>query len=389
MALGLVAVYSSSFVIGYEQYGTGRYFVIRQAMWALVGIVLLAVFARVDYHRLRALCVPFLVLTIGALAVVFLPGLGLERNGATRWLALGPLPPIQPSEFAKLAIIIYIAAWASAKGENIRRFSMGFLPFIVIIGFVGGLVMREPDMGTTVMLFLIATTIFFLAGAPLSHMLLLALGGGIIALGLVSTSGYRADRLTVFLTPDLDPQGVGFHTRQLLIALGSGGIGGLGLGASRQKFGYIPGSHTDGVFAIIGEEMGFIGGLAVILLLGILVWRGLRVARRARDSFGSLLALGVTFWIAYQSLINIGGVTRSIPLTGIPLPFISYGGSALATLLAGVGIVLNVSRHPRTDERPAERGARPPAAGKAGHGPPTKSAIAWGPRHARTGKVRA
>jgi len=345
VVLGLLAVYSASFVIGYVEFGDGSYFVTRQALWALVGFLLLGAFMMMDYHRLRPLSVPILLLTLGALMAVFIPGLGLERHGASRWLALGPLPPVQPSEFAKLSLVIYIAAWASAKGESIRRFSLGLLPFVIIVGVVGGLVMREPDLGTTVVILLIAGTIFFLSGAPLSHVALLALGGSLVTMALVFTSGYRMDRILAFLSPDADPQGAGFHIRQLLIALGSGGIGGLGFGASRQKFGYIPNSHTDGIFAIIGEEMGLIGALLILGLLAFLVQRGLRLVRRSPDPFGALLALGVTCWIAYQALINIGGITRSIPLTGIPLPFISYGGSALAALLAGVGVLLSVSRY--------------------------------------------
>jgi len=283
--------------------------------------------------------------TLIALALVLIPGIGMERNGSSRWLPLGPLPPLQPTEFAKLTVIIYISAWVATKGERIKNFSLGLLPFTVMMGIIGWLVIREPDMGTTVVLILIASTIFFLSGAPLSHLALLVAGGGLVVAVMVLAEGYRTDRITAFVSAEEDPLGTGFHTLQLLIALGSGGVSGLGWGASRQKFFYIPGAHTDGVFAVIGEEVGFIGAIAVILLFVLLIYRCLRIAIHARDQFGTLVALGMACWIAYQALINIAGVTRSLPMTGVPLPFISYGGSALAALMAGMGVLLNISRY--------------------------------------------
>jgi cell division protein FtsW len=235
----------------------------------------------------------------------------------------------------------------AAKGESIKNFSLGLVPFVIIVGILGWLIMSQPDMGTTIITLLIAGTIFFLSGAPLSHLSLLVVGGGLVMTLLVFVSGYRMDRITSFIAPETDPAGVGFHIIQLLIALGSGGLTGLGWGVSRQKFFYIPGAHTDGVFAIIGEEVGFIGAIIIVALYFVLVYRGIRIAINAPDRFGALLALGVTCWIAYQAIINIGGITRTMPLTGVPLPFISYGGSALASLMAGVGILLSVSRYSR------------------------------------------
>jgi cell division protein FtsW len=205
--------------------------------------------------------------------------------------------------------------------------------------------MMEPDMGTTIIIVLTTITLFFMAGGALTHLIALVSIGGVTASFLVVTGGYRMDRIFAFFSAEADPAGRGFHILQMLIALGSGGVSGLGIGASRQKFFYVPGAHTDGVFAIIGEEMGFIGAAVVILLFALLVYRGIRVMVNAPDNFGALLAVGITSWIAYQALINIGGITRTIPLTGIPLPFLSYGGSALAATLAGVGILLSVSRY--------------------------------------------
>jgi len=355
--VGLLVVYSASFAIGELEYGDTNYFIVRQAGAAAVGLGLLWFFMRLDYHFLRTASLLIMVLALVGLLAVLVPGIGVERNGAHRWLSLGPLPPLQPSEFAKLAIIVYIAAWLASRRDNIKHFSMGFLPFTLMVGLVASLVLVEPDMGTTVVIVLTTCTLFFVAGAPVSHLTLLILGGGLMSLALIAITDYRVDRITSFISPESDPEGIGFHIIQLLIALGSGGPVGLGWGESRQKFFYVPGSHTDGVFAILGEELGFIGAVAVIALFAFLVYRGIRTALNAQDHFGAYLAVGILSWIAYQTLINIGGITRSIPMTGIPLPFFSYGGSALVATLAGVGILLNVSRYSR-DQR--DLGRAPP-----------------------------
>jgi len=342
--VGLQAVYSASFVLALTQYGSSTYFVARQALWAVIGAVSLLVCMKIDYHHWKTLSSWLLVGTVIALVVVLVPGIGISRYGATRWLQLGPIPPVQPSEFAKLALIIYVSALLATKGEKLRRFSSGFVPFIITMALVAGLVILEPDMGTTVILVLSAATVFFLAGADLKHLILLATII-LVALALFSVvAGYRSDRWDAFFNAEQDPLGKGFHIIQLLIALGSGGITGLGLGASRQKFLWVPSSHTDGIFAIIGEELGFVGCLLIIALFVALAYRGFRLYRQAPDTFGALLAAGITCWISYQTLINIAGITRSIPLTGIPLPFISSGGSSLAVCMAGIGILLNISR---------------------------------------------
>jgi cell division protein FtsW len=347
LVVGLLVVYSASFALGELEYGDTNYFIIRQAGAAVVGLGLLWFFMRLDYHFLYPLSTLMMVLALVGLLAVLVPGIGIEQNGAHRWLSLGPLPPLQPSEFAKLAIIVYIAAWLASRRENIKHFSVGFIPFTLMVGLVASLVVVEPDMGTTIIIVLTTCTLFFVAGAPLSHLALLMVAGGLISWSLISITDYQADRIISFLRPEQDPEGLGFHIIQLLIALGSGGPVGLGWGESRQKFFYVPGSHTDGVFAIIGEELGFVGAVAVIALFAFLVYRGIRTALNAQDHFGAYLAVGILSWIAYQTLINIGGITRSIPMTGIPLPFVSYGGSALVSTLAGVGILLSVSRFSR------------------------------------------
>ena len=369
VVLGLVLVYSSSFALGLLAFNDANYFVARQAVWAAIGIGLLVTLMRLDYHWLRAVSPLLMLAAIVALIAVLVPGIGVERNGAQRWLALGPLPAVQASEFAKLALIIYVSAWLAGKGTYIRSFALGFVPFVTMVGIVAGLVLLEPDTGTAAVLVLTTVTLFFVAGASLTHLMALMGIGGVAAAMLILTAGYRADRLFAFIRAEDDPAGIGFQTLQLLIALGSGGIGGLGLGVSRQKFFYIPSAHTDGVFAVVGEELGFIGAIGVLLLFAVLIYRGFRVMLRARDDFGALLATGIICWIAYQALINVGGITRAIPLTGIPLPFLSYGGSALAAVLAAVGILLSISRHadgPPAVERNGPQVRRPRSAGLRG-----------------------
>jgi len=368
VALGLLIVYSSSFALGLLAFNDANYFVLRQAIWAVLGLIMLLVLMRIDYHWLRSISPLLMLVAIVALMAVLVPGIGLERGGAQRWITLGPLPPAQPSEFAKLALIIYVAAWLSGKDTLVKSFALGFVPFVLMVGVVAGLILLEPDTGTAAVLIMTTVTLFFIAGASLTHLAALVGIGGVAASFLILTSGYRLDRVVAFLQAEDDPGGIGFHTLQLLIGLGSGGIEGVGVGASRQKFFYIPGSHTDGVFAVVGEELGFIGAMGVLILFAVLVYRGFRIVLNAKDDFGSLLATGIICWIAFQALINVGGITRAIPMTGIPMPFLSYGGSALASLLAAIGILLNISRQatgpPNAASRPkggrgvAREGAR-------------------------------
>jgi cell division protein FtsW len=349
VVVGVLAVFSASFAEGWRLYGDVNYFVIRQAMWAVIGLLLMVTLMRIDYHVLRPASPILMLIAVGGLIVVLTP-LGVTSNGATRWVQAGPLPPIQPSEFVKLAVIIYIAAWLTARGKEITNFNVGMLPFILLVG--------QPDMGTAIVILLTTITMFFIAGGELRHIAGLVGASFIIGVFLIVSGDYRAERFSAFLGAEEDPLGSGFQILQLSIALGSGGLTGLGWGVSRQKFFYIPGAHTDGVFAIIGEELGLLGTLAVIGLFCFLVIRCFRVIINARDQFGMLLATGVTVWIAYQALLNIGGITRTLPLTGIPLPFVSYGGSALAATMAGVGVLLSVSRY-GVDKRFIDRKRKP------------------------------
>lgn len=341
---GMLAVYTTSFAVGYHEFGDTNYYVARQAIFALVGVAAMVFFMRMDYRRLRVLSVPMLGLALIGLIAVLVPGIGSERNGASRWLELGPVTA-QPSEFAKLAVIIYISAWLASRGSQISRFSIGLVPFVLILSIVGGLIVAEPDMGTTIIIVLTASTLFFIAGAPLTHLGLLLGAGSAVSYLVITHREYQLDRLVSFVDPASDPQGVGFHIIQLLVALGSGGPLGIGWSESRQKFFYVPGAHTDGVFAILGEELGFVGLMCILGLFAFFCYRGLRLAFKTPDRFGMLLAIGIVSWIAFQTLINIGGITRTIPLSGVPLPFLSYGGSALITTMAAMGILLSISRY--------------------------------------------
>ena len=250
-----------------------------------------------------------------------------------------------------MAIIIYIADWLSSKGEQIRKVSYGLIPFAILLGVITGLIVLQRDLGTAVMIGTTALAMFFIAGGNLFQILLSGILGGATLYLLITRSSYRMARLTAFLDPlNSDPLGNGYQIRQILIALGSGGLTGLGLGASRQKFGYIPASHTDGIFAILGEELGLIGALAVIGLFAFFAYRGFRIALTAPDAFGTVLASGITCSLIFQAIINMGVVTASLPFTGIPLPFISFGGSSLVVSMASVGLLLAVSRRTMPDD---------------------------------------
>jgi len=353
VVLGLIIVYSSSYALGYAQFGDANFFIKRQALSALIGLLGLVAAMNIDYRRLMRLSPLLMLASVLALGAVLLPGVGVEQNGASRWVAIGPLPPLQPSEFAKLAVLIYMAAWLATKGDVLRDVALGVLPFVGMVGLVAALIVLEPDLGTAVLVAAITGTLFFVAGAQLVHVIALAGSAAVTAGVLVLLAGYRADRIVAFISAESDPSGIGFQTLQMLVALGSGGIGGLGLGVSRQKFFYVPASHTDGVLAILGEELGLIGVLAVLALFAVLLWRGLQIARRAADPFGSLLAIGVLAWIGFQMMINVAGVTRSLPLTGIPLPLVSYGGSSLVMTLIAIGVLLSVSRYAALGDAPA------------------------------------
>jgi len=271
------------------------------------------------------------------------PGLGLKFQGASRWIQLGPFS-FQPSEMLKLTMILYLAAWLEGKKELKTDLFEGFIPFLAIIGVISFLVMKQPDMGTLGIIVLVAMCVYFLSGAKTSHIAMMIAGGAAAFLALVKFESYRMSRLLVFLHPELDPRGVGYQINQALLAIGSGGIFGLGLGHSRQKFNYLPEPVGDSIFAIVCEEIGLIGAAVLIFLFFVFAMRGFKIAKKAPDMFGRLVAVGITSWIIFQTLINISAISGLIPLTGVTLPFVSYGGTSLIFSMIGVGILLNISK---------------------------------------------
>ncbi|MCS6801112.1 MAG: putative lipid II flippase FtsW [Chloroflexota bacterium] len=355
--VGLQALYSASFALAMAEYNDPTYFIARQLIFAVPGAILMVVCWRIPFTFWRRLAFPIALSGIAALLLVLIPGVGVNVYGAQRWIQVGPLPAVQPSEFVKLALILYLAAWLADHPERIKRLGSGFIPFGLIVGAMVVPILLQPDLGTTVVIVATAIVLFYLAGAPSTFMI--AIFGGIAALTpLLLAASYRSSRLEAFLDPWKDPLGNGFHIIQSLIAIGSGGLTGLGFGSSRQKFFYVFGSHSDAIFAIIAEELGFIGTVVVISLFVLFGIRGFRTAARCPDRFGALLAAGITTWLCLQAFINIGGITRTIPFTGIPLPFISYGGSALMATFCAVGILLNISRTASPPE-PEEAAALP------------------------------
>lgn len=347
---GLLSMYSSSFAISLELYGETEFFVKRQLIGAGLGMAAFTAFSMIDYRFWQRHAPLIMAGALLLLVAVILPGIGVTQNGARRWIQIGSLPALQPSEFAKLAIVIYLAAWLASKGDDIKRIPLSLIPFAIIIGAIGFLLMTEPDLGTFVAIASFSAVMFFLAGASMKHMTVLAGGGLSVLMAIVFIAGYGLDRVKAFLSAEEIAQEGGFQILNLVNTLGSGGLTGVGLGESRQKFFFVPSAHTDGVFAIIGEETGILGALMVLTLFGLLIYRGIRAGMHASDRFGMLLAFGIVSWIALQTFFNIAGITRTIVLTGIPLPFISFGSSALIATLAASGVLVSISRRARIAE---------------------------------------
>lgn len=346
LAFGLVMIASAGVIYSETRFADAYYFFKHQLFYGVIpGIFVLYMFSRIDYHFWKKISVLFFFVSVIFLIMVFVPGVGNRIYGASRWIQLGPFS-FQPSEMAKLSIIIYLAAWLESRGiHRIKDIYEGLLPFLGIMALIGFLIIKQPDTGTLGVIVLTSMAIFFVSGASMKH--IFSLGGvGVLMLWiLVKVEPYRLDRISTFLDPGADPQGIGYQINQALLAIGSGGLFGVGLGHSRQKFNYLPEPVGDSIFAIIGEELGMIGAMALVILFVALAMRGIKIAKNSPDVFGKLLATGVTMWMVLQAFINISANVALVPLTGIPLPFISYGGTSLVFLMAGVGILLNISKH--------------------------------------------
>jgi cell division protein FtsW len=363
LVLGTLMVYSASFVVARNEFNDDAYFLVRQLLWIGVGGVGLLLAMRIDYRRWRTLSLPIMFVCIGLLVLVLVPGIGSSSYGAVRWLRVGGIQ-IQPSEIAKLAIILYLADWLARRGPLVGGFMRGLLPFAVIVGIVAALVEVQPDLGTTAIIIGASACVFFVAGANLLHIALLGLTGVGAGMALLAhLNGYQLERIRAFIDPWSDVQGSGWHTAQGLIAVGSGGIFGHGLGNGLQKFYWVPNAHTDAIFAIIGEELGFVGCVGVLALFAILSWRGFLIAWHAPDAFGRLFATGLTCLVTFQALVNVAVVTNSLPYTGVTLPLVSFGGSSTVISLLAIGLLLNISRQPTAaaleDEPAFEAESRP------------------------------
>jgi cell division protein FtsW len=349
--LGLVMVLSASSVWAYEEFGSSFLFFVRQLVYAAVGLAAFLVAARMRHTAWQRLCVPLLLVSVTLLVLVLVPGLGTVAGGSARWLRFGAVT-VQPSEIAKVAVITFAATLLARRFRRIHDLRQLLLPLVPVVGLVCVLILLQPDMGTAVVVVATLFVLLFVAGARVKHLLVGVGAVGVIGFGLMYVEGYRWARFVSFIDPWADPQGTGYQTIQSLIALTSGGPFGVGLGASRQKWDYVPNAHTDFIFAIIGEELGLVGALAVVILFGLLVYAGVRIAVRAQDAFGRLLAAGIVGWFGFQAVINLGAVTGLLPITGVPLPFVSYGGSALVMSMAAVGMLVSVARSSRR-RRPA------------------------------------
>lgn len=338
--VGLIMVYDASVVQAFKDFGDKYFYIKQQLIWVLLGILGLTFFSMFNYSNLRKLA-PFLFYgSLVLLLMIFIPGLGLSAGGAHRWLNLGFFS-LQPAEIVKLTSVIFFAALFEKKPR--------FWPFVLIVMLISAVVgFFQKDLGSTIVFLLTSLVVFLIAGAPLLYFFIFI---PLTVAGLVFftfSSTYRLKRILAFLDPFADPQGYSYHISQVLIALGSGGLFGLGLGQSRQKFEYIPEVTTDSIFAIIGEEFGFVGAIVLIFLISYLIYRGLKISQNCSDNFGRILAFGLTSWLGIQAIINLGAMVSLIPLTGVPLPFISYGGSALLANLVAVGILLNISKYSKT-----------------------------------------
>ncbi len=354
LAVGLVMVYSASSIVAYDSLSDSAYFFKRQAMWIALGLAAMGVARSTHYHRLRAAAVPLLLVALALLVAVLVPSIGRVAGGARRWIVLGPAS-FQPVEVAKLALLIYMAQFGARRGLAIRNLRRGVLPPLAVAAVLAVLVLQQPNAGSAFLLVGVAVVMLFLTGARLAHLSLLVAAALPAAVVAVVAAHYRLQRVLTFLNPWQDPQGSGFNVIQSMLAFGSGGLFGVGLGASSQKFFYLPERHTDFIFAIVGEELGLVGSAGLLLLFALFAYRGLRIARAAPDRFGALLAAGITVSITGQALLNMGVATGILPVAGIPLPFVSFGGSSLLMTMIQVGILSNISMYAHADAPAASR----------------------------------
>lgn len=344
MSIGMVMVFSASSYYASYYLNNKFHFLIRQMIWSGLGLVCMFVVSNIDYRRLAVMSPILMLVSIILLILVAIPGIGAKYNDARRWFNLG-FTTFQPSELMKLSLIMFLSFSLSKNAGKLRYFFRGLMPYLLIVGFIDLLLLLEPHYSCAVLITLVASVILFCAGARIFHFICIGVPGLAVAAYLVVSSDYRWQRFTSFLDPFADPQGSGYQAVNSLYAIASGSIFGRGLGKSLQKYLYIPEPQNDFIFSIVAEELGFVGAFTVIVLFLLLIWRGVRISMNAPDMTGSLMAIGITSLVAIECIINIAVVTATIPVTGMPLPFISYGGTSMLFLLTGMGILLNISRN--------------------------------------------
>lgn len=348
---GIIFLSSASSVISFQEYNDSRYMFLKQVAGIIAGFAMMGVFYKVDINFWKKWSFPVLVVSIAALIAVFIPFIGVEHGGAKRWIDIGPVQ-LQPSEFLKFSIIIYLASLFEKKGHQIRDAYSGLMPFVALMVLMGALIMAQPDMGTLIVIILISISMYFVSGAPVKHLAYIGLSGVAGLILLIKVSPYRMQRFLVFLNPGAYvDHAAGYQTKQALIAIGSGGLIGRGFGQSLQKYRYLPEASTDSIFAIIAEEKGLIGAVFIFALFAAFGYFGFKIAKNAGDTYTRLLATGITSWIVFQAILNVCATLSLVPLTGITLPFISFGGTSIVMAIASCGILLNISRKTLGKER--------------------------------------
>ncbi|CAN5604828.1 putative lipid II flippase FtsW [soil metagenome] len=344
--IGLLMVLSASSVTALHDNGSSWYYFNRQAMWVALGALALVAAMRLDLAILQRAARPLLIVSIGLLALVLVPGIGVTVNGSSRWLGAGPLQ-FQPSELVKLSLVVFAAALLTRRADRMGDTRVTLRPVLLVLGVAAALLLAQPNLGTTIIIGAIAFAVLYVAGTPLVPLGAWLAVATVASVGLALSADYRRARVLAFLDPWADPANTGYQVIQSMIGLADGGIGGAGLGASRAKWGFLPFAHTDFIFSIIGEELGLLGALVVVALFCALGVLGVRTALHADSRFAMLLATGITAWFLIQGFVNIGAVIGMLPITGVPLPFVSFGGSSLLVSMGAAGLLLNVARHPR------------------------------------------
>ncbi len=345
--VGMLMLASASVVMSTDKFADPYYMIKHQIFFGFIpGFFLLVIFSKIDYKLWQKYATPLYIVSVIALVLVFVPGLGFMHGGGKRWITLG-FTTLQPSEFAKLGLTIFLSAWFVKKGEEARNFTYGFIPFLMIMGIIAVLVILEPDIGTLSVIMVSGVAVAFAARTKITHLFLLLIAGLSGFFVLIYKATYRLNRITAFFDSSVDTQGISYQIHQALIAIGSGGWFGLGLGQSRQKYKYLPEVTGDSIFAIIAEELGFIVTTLILLLFFFLLYRIYKIGRASGDPFAKYVSTGIMAWLGYQTLINVGSMIKLVPLTGLPLPFVSFGSSALWVIMIGIGIILNISKFTR------------------------------------------